>query len=338
MQYCLCLVVGNWTRSDMTTLQNNILLNVKLPGTLISLLSLKLSDQVMWALLDSDGDFTFHRWFVTARSSACPRKIITLSPFQVPNALLWSVSEYLSPSDLEYIRRVVSCCQEFTSIALKTKYRINAFTEQKILHKKVLWVIVFGISRISPVSLKVSLLFSYSTFFCAWLPPLRRVFHHPGKWKAAINEVPLNCIGILAMNCNASQLFLLINWQILFFKLALSLKAEQSLFSGTILIPYCGNASTESCERENILKGKSGTEAVKSSYKVQTVEVINSFAASAISGCSAKRDTGAGSEVSINNKKREFARDRQFHNLIQKQVGWGNLLDIGCCQKHPCVF
>ena len=93
----LCLFVGNWTRSDRTTLQNNILLivNVKLPGTLISLLSLELSDQVMWALLDSDSDFTFHRWFVTARSSACPSKIITLSPFQVPNALLWSV--YLWP-------------------------------------------------------------------------------------------------------------------------------------------------------------------------------------------------------------------------------------------------
>ena len=78
---------------------------------------------------------------------------------------------------------------------------------------------------------------------------------------------------------------------------------------------HCGNASTESCERENILKGKSGTEAVKSSYKVQTVEVINSFAASAISGCSAKRNTGARGE----DNKREFARDRQFHNLIKKQ-------------------
>ena len=72
-------------------------------------------------------------------------------------------------------------------------------------------------------------------------------------------------------------------------------------------------------------------------YRVQKVEVINSFAASAISGCSAKRDTGARGEVSIDNK-REFARDRQFHNLIQKQVGWGNLLDIACCQKHLCVF
>ena len=61
--------------------------------------------------------------------------------------------------------------------------------------------------------------------------------------------------------------------------------------------------------------------------KVQTVEVINSFAASAISGCSAKRNTGARGEVSINNNKREFARDRQFHNLIKKQrnhIGVGN--------------
>ena len=99
-----------------------------------------------------------------------------------------------------------------SSLALLS--RIHAATEQKILHKKVLWVIVFGISRISLVFLQVSLLFSYSTFFCAWLPPLRRVFHHPGKWKAAINEVPVNCIGILAMNCNASQPFLSINWQI----------------------------------------------------------------------------------------------------------------------------
>ena len=67
------------------------------------------------------------------------------------------------------------------------------------------------------------------------------------------------------------------------------------------------------------------------------MEVINSFAASAISGCSAKRDTGARGEVSIDNK-REFAREFLNRITIQKQVGWGNLLDIGCCQKHPCVF
>ena len=68
------------------------------------------------------------------------------------------------------------------------------------------------------------------------------------------------------------------------------------------------------------------------------MEVINSFAASAISGCSAKRNTGTRGEVSIDNNKGEFARDREFLNRIQKQVGWGDLLDIGCCQKHPCVF
>ena len=172
MQYCSCLVVGNWTRSDMTTLQNNILLNVKLPGTLISLLSLELSDQVMWAVLDSDGDFTFHRWFVTARSSACPRKIITLSPFQVPNALLWSVSVYFRTSALA--SQILILSKELRGVArssLALLSRIHAATEQKILHNKVVWVIVFGISRISLVFLQVSLLLSYSFLRLASSPP-----------------------------------------------------------------------------------------------------------------------------------------------------------------------
>ena len=115
-----------------------------------------------------------------------------------------------------------------SSLALLS--RIHAATEQKILHEKVLWVIVFGISRISLVFLQVSLLLSYSTFFCAWLPPLRRVFHHPGKWKAAINEVPVNCIGILAMNCNAFNHFFQLIDKSFLLMVALSFKVEQSFF------------------------------------------------------------------------------------------------------------
>ena len=56
-----------------------------------------------------------------------------------------------------------------SSLALLS--RIHAATEQKILHNKVVWVIVFGISRISLVFLQVSLLLSYSFLRLASSPP-----------------------------------------------------------------------------------------------------------------------------------------------------------------------
>ena len=173
----------------------------------------------MWAWLDSDGDFTFHRWFVTARSSACPSKIITLSPFQVPNALLWSVSEYLSTS--ESASQILNISEELCDVArsslpLLSRQNTELMQSQSkrfCIKKCFGWF--FWYFQSIPGFLTVFL------FHCfrASLPPLRRVFptiQESGKQLLTL-YVPVNCIGILAVNCNASQLFLSINWQILFF-------------------------------------------------------------------------------------------------------------------------